>query len=255
MSQVKTDSAKKIIQNAVDGVVQLRRLATSQPGLAQAVSEIKALQANRFTGSYFDLLQTKQYKPATLFFLEELYSEKDYSDRDAQFSRIAGTLERLFPNQVVQTAVALAQLHCLTEELDFAMAQSWLDNPAPNAVARYIATWHTVGRRKDRNAQLNGALQVGQELVVLTHTPGLRMALKMMRRPAKLAGMGALQHFLESGFDTFAGMGNQPHGTDFFLSTVKNRESALINQLFDAPAATSEVEITQVLAKKTKING
>ena len=251
-SPFKNMSAKQIIQTAVDSVVQLRQLAMNKPDLAQAVSEVKAFQARRFTGSYIDLLQTKQYKSATLFFLEELYSEKDYSDRDAQFSRIAGTLERLFPKQVVQTAVALAQLHCLTEELDLAMAQSWLDNPEPNAITRYIAAWHAVGRRQDRNAQLSGALRVGQELVVLTHTPGLRIALKMMRRPAKLAGMAALQHFLESGFDTFAAMGNQPDGTDFFLNTVKKRESALIDQLFDASTAACEADMAQVLGRPPK---
>lgn len=252
MSQIKTASAKQTIQTAVDRVVQLRQLAMDKPGLAQAVSEVKAFQARRFTGSYFDLLQTKQYQPATLFFLEELYSEKDYSDRDAQFSRIAGTLERLFPKQVVQTAVALAQLHSLTEELDLAMAQSWLEGKEKNDIKRYIAAWSSVGRRQDRNAQLSGALNVGQELVVLTHTPGLRMALKMMRRAARLAGMGALQHFLESGFDTFAAMGNQPDGTDFFLNTVKQRESALIDQLFDDNAATCEATMNQVLDKTPK---
>lgn len=252
MAKPSAATAKQTIQAAVDSVVQLRHLAMEKPGLAQAVSEIKVFQARRFTGSYFDLLQTKQYKPATLFFLEELYSEKDYADRDAQFSRIAGTLERLFPKQVVQTAVALAQLHCLTEELDLAMAQSWVANPEPNAITRYIATWHAVGRRQDRSAQLYGALRVGQELVVLTHTPGLRMALKMMRRPAKLAGMAALQHFLESGFDTFAAMGNQPDGTDFFLKTVEQRESALIDQLFDGNAATCEANMAQVLGKTPK---
>lgn len=245
-------SAKQTIQAAVERVDKLRQLAAKTPILAQAVSEIKAFQARRFNGSYFDLLQTRQYKPATLFFLEELYSEKDYSDRDAQFSRIAGTLERLFPKQVVQTAVVLAQLHSLTEELDMAMAQNWLTNPERNPIKRYITTWHAVGRRPDRNAQLNGALNVGQELVVLTRTPGLRMALKMMRRPANLAGMGALQHFLESGFDTFAAMGKEADGTDFFLNTVKERESALINQLFDDNAAACEANMTRVLSKNPK---
>lgn len=244
--------AKDIIRDAVDRVELLRKTAANSPALALAVSEIKSFQACRFTGTYFDLLQTRQYKSATLFFLEELYSEKDYSDRDAQFSRIAGTLERLFPKQVVQTAVTLAQLHSLTEELDLAMAQSWLDGAGESDIKRYIAAWNSVGRRQDRNAQLNGALSVGQELVVLTHTPGLRMALKLMRRPANLAGMGALQHFLESGFDTFAGMGNQPDGTDFFLSTVQKRESALIDTLFDASTSQSEAEMTQVLGQKSK---
>ena len=247
--------ATKIIRDAVKKVEQLRQSAASTPELSQAVSDIKAFQARRFNGTYFDLMQTEQYKPATLFFLEELYSEKDYSDRDAQFSRIASTLDRLFPKQVVQTAVVLAQLHSLTEDLDLAMAQQWLMTADSELSSRYVATWNAVGRRADRMAQLNGALAVGQELVVLTHTPGLRMALKMMRRPAKLAGMGALQHFLELGFDTFAAMGNksaksQSEGTDFFLSTIKKRESALIDQLFDAPSAASVAKITSLLQQK-----
>lgn len=254
-------SAKQTIQTAVEKVAQLRQLAADTPGLAAAVSEIKALQAQRFNGTYFDLLHTPQYQPATQFFLEELYSEKDYSQRDAQFSRIAGTLERMFPNQVVQTAVSLAELHSLTEDLDLAMAQSWLNSTktqpkTTDTTERYISAWHKVGRRADRDAQLSGSLAVGQELVTLTRTPGLRMALKMMRKPASLAGMAALQHFLESGFDTFAAMtpkkpskNGEPEGPAFFLETVKKREAALIDQLFDAPLQASKMEIKRVLSK------
>jgi hypothetical protein len=260
-----TTSAKQTIQAAVVKVEKLRQQAIDTPGLAQAVSAIKTLQANRFNGTYFDLLRIPQYQPATQFFLEELYSEKDYSQRDAQFSRIAGTMELMFPKQVVQTAVSLAQLHSLTEDLDLAMAQSWLNSSAKTAkmtdknadkTDRYIAAWHKVGRRADRDAQLSGALRVGQELVTLTRTPGLRMALKMMRKPANLAGMGALQHFLEAGFDVFAAMtpkkpskNGEPEGPAFFLETVKNREAALINLLFDGPVLASKVEIERVLSK------
>jgi hypothetical protein len=250
-------SAKQAIQSSVEKVAQLRQLADSTPGLAQAVSDVKAIQAKRFTGTYFDLLHIPQYKPATQFFLEELYSEKDYSQRDAQFSRIAGTLERMFPKQVVLTAVSLAQLHSLTEELDVAMAQNWLNNATcSDPIDRYITAWHAVGRRADRDAQLSGALRVGQELVTLTRTPSLRMALKMMRKPATLAGLAALQHFLESGFDTFAAMApktpsknGEPEGPAYFLETVKKREAALIDLLFDATQQTSKVEIERVLEK------
>lgn len=250
-------SAKQTIQTAVAKVAQLRQLAVNTPGLEQAVSEIKAFQAKRFTGTYFDLLHTPQYQPATQFFLEELYSEKDYSQRDAQFSRIAGTLERMFPKQVVQTAVSLAELHSLTEDLDLAMAQCWLNSAKNKGLTdRYITAWHAVGRRADRDAQLSGALRVGQELVTLTRTPGLRMALRMMRKPATLAGMAALQHFLESGFDTFAAMtpkkpskNGESEGPAFFLEIVKKRETALIDQLFDAPLQASKVAIEQVLLK------
>jgi hypothetical protein len=251
MSKINSISAKQAIQSAVEKVAQLRQIANDTPGLTQAVSEIKAFQSQRFMGAYADLLKTPQFKPATQFFLEELYSEKDYSQRDAQFSRIAGTLERMFPKQVVQTAVALAQLHCLTEDLDLAMAQSWLNSQSTagktDDIDRYIAAWHKVGRHADRDAQIAGALTVGQELVTLTRTSGLRMALKMMRKPAQLAGMADLQRFLETGFDTFAGMGA---GAEHFLQTVKTRESALIDMLFDESALNRKATLLKTLKNK-----
>ena len=248
--------AKDIIRACVAKVEALRDKATASTALVQAVSEVKAFQSRRFMGSYADLLQTKQYKPATLFFLNELYSEKDYSERDAQFARIAGALERLFPDQVVQTAVALAQLHCLTEELDQAMAKCWMKTKPSKTdtlqIERYQTAWLTVGRRKDRDAQLQSALAVGQELIQLTRMPGLRMALKLMRGPAHAAGMAALQHFLESGFDTFAAMGKEKDGTDFFLQTVSQREAEMIDVLFDASFEDSQIAVEKVLTKAKK---
>jgi hypothetical protein len=73
------------------------------------------------------LLASVEYAGAARFFLNDLYSDKDYSLRDAQFARIAGALQRLFPKQVVATAVTMAQLHILTEELDRQMAVAWAD--------------------------------------------------------------------------------------------------------------------------------
>lgn len=241
--------ATKIIRNAVTQVTLLRQATADKPGLAQALSAVKHFQARRFAGTYFDLLHSEQYQPAALFFLEELYSEKDYSERDTQFARIAAALERLFPQQVVQTAVSLAQLHHLSEDLDLAMAQNWMDNGNAPEVRRYVYAWRAVGRRSDRNTQLSTVLDIGHELDRLTRTRGLRMLLKMMRGPANLAGMGSLQQFLESGFDTFAAMGRKGDGARHFLATVMARESNLIDLLFDTKAVACETEIARTLGQ------
>ena len=235
--------AKKIIHDAFTHITLMRQTAVEKPGLMQAVAEIKSFQARRFKGTYFDLLQSDQYRAAALFFLEELYSDKDYSERDAQFVRMAGALERLFPQQVVQTAVSLAQLHRLTEELDRAMAEEWMANSDRPEVARYVLAWRRVGRRADRNRQLTTVMDIGNELSRLTRTPGLRQMLRMMRGPAKLARLGALQRFLESGFDTFAEMGRQTDRVKYFLDTVMEREADLIEQLFAANAVALETKL------------
>jgi hypothetical protein len=249
MAKLGQMDAKNIIRDAVTRVSVQRQTAAADPALAQAVSHIKRIQARRFSGSYADLLHSDQYKPAALFFLEELYSEKDYTLRDAQFARIAGALERIFPHQVVQTAVSMAQLHALTEELDLAMATQWRLLGNADDASNYVKAWRAVGRRADRQLQLSAVMEVGRELDRLTRTPGLRLMLKMMRGPANLAGLGSLQRFLESGFDTFAAMGRKGQGADFFLNTVMDRESSMLNRLFDADAVACETELAHLLGQ------
>ena len=78
---------------------------------------------------------------------------------------------------------------------------------------------------------------------------GLRMMLKMMRGPAAAAGLGSLQRFLESGFDTFAAMAKSSGGAEGFLNTIEARESALIRMLFDGDLVACETELARTLGQ------
>ena len=233
------------IRNAVAAVRLLRVQTSASPALLEAVKQIKLFQARRFRATYSDLLGSDEYGPATQFFLDELYSDKDFAQRDAQFAKIAGALQTLFPKQVVQTAVKLAQLHRLTEELDHQMGIEVLSTSGVDEVAKYVQAWNTVGRRQDRDLQLKTVLGVGLELERLTRTAGLRLMLKMMRRPAHAAGLGALQAFLEAGFDTFADMSGKKKLVANFLSTIQERESKLIAALFSPGTARVEKHLQQ----------
>lgn len=249
------ESAQKI-RDAVAQVAQLREQAAASPALDAAVAAVKRLQSRRFASSYADLLGSGPYQAAARFFLHELYGNADYSERDAQFSRIAGALQRLFPQQVTGTAVALAQLHALTEQLDHAMGAAWAQDGATVGehdeqaqARRYASAWRAVARRAERHRQLAMVLEIGGELQRLTRTPGLRLMLRMMRAPAAAAGMGALQRFLEAGFDTFADMARQPGGAGRFLALIEERESALIGLLFDAELVACETQFARILGQ------
>lgn len=240
--------AAQLIRSAVAEVSLLRQACSAEPALHEAVVRVKRLQARRFAGTYADLLRGGQYAAAARFFLEELYSDKDYAERDAQFSRIAGAVQRLFPQPVVATAVSLAQLHALTEELDHHLGQAWLSAGACMTDAeRYVAAWRAVGRRPEREQQLKVVLGIGVELARLTRTPGLRLMLKMMRGPAAAAGLSSLQRFLETGFDTFGEMARRRNGAEAFLAMVEERESALLALLFDADPVACETQLLQTL--------
>lgn len=242
--------AARNIRQAVADVSRLREAALARPLLRQAVVEVKSLQSLRFAGTYADLLRGGPHADATRFFLEDLYSNKDYAERDAQFSRIAGAIERLFPAQVVQTAVALAGLHALTEDLDQKMGAAWLEvDGGLSPASRYVTCWRVVGRRADRQSQLAEVMDIGAQMARLTRTPGLRMMLRMMRGPASAAGMASLQGFLESGFDKFAAVAGRPSSVQAFLSTIERRESALIAMLFDADLVACETELQTILGQ------
>ena len=58
----------------------------------------------------------------------------------------------------------------------------------------------------------------------------LRNSLRLMRGPARAAGLGELQQFLEAGFDTFRAM----KGAAEFMLIVESRERALASALFVA---------------------
>ena len=236
------------IREAIAEVDRLRAESRSEPAIGLAVERLKRLQARRFAGSYADLLESAAFGAATRFFLEELYGARDYSERDGQFARIASAVERLFPRDVADTAIALARLHVLTESLDHALARA-LPAGEDDEVHAYVRAWKSVGRREDRDRQLRAVLELGGELARLTRLPGLRMMLRVMRKPAAAAGLGALQRFLEDGFDTFAAVRRQPGGAEHFLATVAERERQLIQLLFEADAVACETMLRKTLGQ------
>lgn len=237
------------IHTSLEAVARFRQLRAGNAPLSAANAAIKRFQATRFQATYPDLLQSSRYQTAARFFLYELYSDKDYSERDQQFARIASTIAKLFPQSVVNTAAALAEVHALTERLDDAMAHAYLarqtDDPSQTNAARYIACWRQVADPAARHQQLELVLALGRSLDSLTRKPGLRTLLKMMRGPADAAGLGSLQKFLEAGFDAFQTM----RGADEFLKLITLRETDWIQRLFEEDAVACETELTRLLAR------
>lgn len=243
------------IRTALARVAVLRAAVDGQPAMRAALEAVKSFQSRRFFATYADLAADGIHGPATAFFLEELYGGRDYPERDGQFARVARTLEQTFPADVLATAVEVAQLHALSEELDHAMAQAWLGRipgaarPAMQMDATtYVAVWRSVGRRDDRLWQLQTVQALGQTLARLTRKKALGWMLHMMHGPAKAAGLVDLQRFLSLGFDTFGLMARHPGAATAFLDTIGEREAFWIGALFDDDARHAQQALERLLA-------
>ena len=222
-------TAADTILTALADVQRERQRRADDPTLGRRVAVVKQFQQQRLRDTYADLSATERYRQATTFFLEELYGPEDFAQRDAQFARVVPGLAKLFPAEVVKTVVALSQLHALSERFDTEMAAT-AGTAADSALtaANYARAWRAVGQADERERQIALLLQVGLALHHHTRSRLLRTSLHMMRAPARAAGLEALQHFLEAGFDSFGAMG----GAQEFMQTIAARERQLAAELF-----------------------
>ena len=226
MSRIQASVVEHLLQVAAE-----RRRREKDPQLQAAVHALKAYQQQRFTRTYADLLHSQRYCTAARFFLDELYGPSDFSQRDAQFMRVAPTLVRLFPAELVRAVEILAKLHAVSESLDTQMACHLLGRPI-DAWA-YIRAWQSTGHPAERRLQIALTLKIGITLDRYTHKPLLRQTLRIMRGPARSAGLGELQRFLEAGFDAFKAM----KGAEEFLQILGCRERTLADSIFGATSS------------------
>jgi hypothetical protein len=222
-------SGAQRIQAAMDEVSVIMARQHKDPALRSACRAIKRYQSARFMDSYHDLLSSSDYGPACKFFLSEIYGDRDFSQRDHEFSRIAGAIERIFPRSILEIAVDLAELHAETERLDAEMAtfvlRTTLEKGTPQvSLEAYTQAWNGTAAYGDRRKQLNMVLHLGRRLNRVTRIPGVRISLRAMRIPARAAQLTALQDFLERGLDTFCDLSRIPSGVDLFLQSIEARE-------------------------------
>ena len=194
---------------------------------AQLLS-VKRWQSERLAHTYADLAAQPRYAPPVDFFLNDLYAAKDFAQRDAEMIRIYPTLKRLLPQSMVETVGLALELDALSEELDQTLTR--LLFAKGNAVTQnsYADAFRRCGSEARRMRQVDLVNSVGKRLDAAVDKPFIYSTLKLLRGPAKLAGLSQLQHFLERGFGAFRHM----NGADDFLATIATRESEIIRRIF-----------------------
>ena len=190
------------------------------------LEELKGWQARRLARTYADLAADLRYAKPTAFFLGDLYGTKDFSGRDEAMLRIYPVMVRTLPDSAVETAALAIEVDALSEDLDRRVAAALGAGPVDEA--SYARAYRQAGTRAERERQIELIDEVGRRLDQLVVKPFLYATLKLMRQPARLAGLQDLQTFLERGFEAFRHMG----GAEEFLATIGGREKQILSRLF-----------------------
>lgn len=195
------------------------------------LSELRRWQAARLEHSFAHFLADPTRKPAAEFFLGDIYGDRDFTRRDADIFRVMPMMQKLLPASLLVTVTDAIELGALTHALDMRTAQE-LDALAPRRRklddTLYALAYRAVGLRRLRARQIDLIGEVGRGFGRALRLPGVAALLAFSRGPAKLAGLGELQGFLERGYGAFDTLGD----ADAFVDEIEQYEHAASQRLF-----------------------
>jgi hypothetical protein len=207
---------------------EVREAYIDDPERAARRAQLREWQAARLSRTYADLLASPRYSEATAFFLSDIYGDKDISSLLAHLETVLPVMKRLLPDAALDTVADAIELSALSEALDLAMVDALGPAAGHLTPTTYGRAYRTVGRWADRERQIELIGQLSRSLDRLTSNRMIGLTLGAMRRPARAAGLGELQSFLERGYGAFRHMG----GANDFIDCVTKRETHLMNALF-----------------------
>jgi hypothetical protein len=216
-------SARTALVGELQRVRRLHDERKSNPFLAGALERLERWQARRLRMTYADLAQSPAHSAAIAFFQTDLYGGGDFSQRDADLARVVPIMVKMLPGRVIATAAKAMALNAMSQELDRLVLARLPRADGHFTVAEYCRAYRRAGNFAARRRQIEMIVEVGTAIDGYVKKPLIRGALAMMRKPAQMAGMGALQDFLERGFAAFHRM----DGATEFLATIAARESAI----------------------------
>jgi len=218
----------------------MRQCHSASADDAAARMRLREWQAERLARTYDDLLGSDRFGAAAAFFLSDLYGPKDFSARDADITRLLPLMTKTLPLAGLETVSRAVELDALSESLDAQMTTE-LQRQGVLSIdsATYAAAYRAVGDRPGRERQITLIGDGGYALDRLTRRPLIRGVLRLMREPAHLGGLSAIQEFLERGFNAFHKMGS----AEEFLETIRTRETQLLQDLFAGRLPDSLMEV------------
>ena len=101
--------------------------------LDEAKTAVQDFQVRRLKRDFRDLRMSEEYGPFSEFFATEIYSARDFTERNESFRKLTGQFRHLLGDEIYHGLIGLLDLHKLTDELDEIVAQRILDDGIPLA--------------------------------------------------------------------------------------------------------------------------
>jgi hypothetical protein len=223
------NTLEKILQH-LQLSAQMHQLI-AQRNLTETIRALQTWQTERLLITHDDLWQSKRFKPAMQFFVDELYGPKDFSQRDTELARVVPKMANVLPEKGLVSLEAALRLNALSLELDVTLVEH-LGDTAINRDS-YFNCYRQSDNQSKREEQIQLLEDLGLDLAQVVKIPGISAILLLSRKPAKIAGVKSLHEFLEKGFKSFKKLGEVRD----FIDPIISRERELMQSLFSVKDA------------------
>ena len=231
MSEAQTEDAPQFLARQIERAKGFRLAQARSPEHSARRVLLRQWQAARLAATHKDLVEHPEYGPAAKFFLSDLYGVKDTAKRDAAVERIYPVMVRMLPDHALHSIGMAIELDALTEQLD----EQLLDVLDRQLGARdqitekaYVEAYRRCDNYALRKHQIDLIIENGKHLSEMVNKPLVYTALRTMRVPARLAGFGELQDFLERGFSAFL----EIQDPQAFLDLIEHRETQILDRIY-----------------------
>lgn len=204
---------------------ELREAVKNNPELYAAKAALKKYQTERIKITHKNLLENEETKGAATFFLSEVYSDKDLSKRDQDLTSLIPIIEKTFPEKTLGTIAMAMELDHLTENLDIQMAMHLGQEFTEE---EYTEAFKSIGSKEDRLRQLEMVQTLGDSLAGIVKIRGLFPLVKMMRKPARMAGLEEIHDFIEQGFGLF----KDTKDPKAFITGIIDKERQIMEEIY-----------------------
>lgn len=229
-AELNSNAAKRLLAVLLENS-KLNQVLLSESWPLDEFKLIQVWQLQRMKADYADFSGQADYLPAVNFFLEELYGDFSFIDRNQDLRRVYPVMVKLLPAAMLDTLTdALSfQAHSLKLDMQLAEAKHAHSSALEKMqLEQYIQLNRGAVRQQDRRRQVGQVVSLGKALVKAADHSMLLRLLKMMRLPARSAGFGQLHEFLQRGLSAFKRMPDAEH----FLNAVEQRETVFIDKLY-----------------------
>jgi len=214
---------------------EIHREYLDNPVLRDQYTDFVAWQVQYMSPFYEDHRAGQGHAAAVDFFISDL-TGINISRRDQDLAKVVPVMTRMLPDRALQALADAMTLNARVLEINLSICQELFSERELDyeiSERDYCLACRRASSLEECLELVSLTRLVGEDLRRIIKFPILGVILRAMRSPARLAGFGEMQDFLETGYRTFSAVDD----VNRFLDDMSIRTTEIFTSVYNEPLA------------------